>query len=131
MIYWQSLAESINIHVKNQIIVSICIGSQQDNILKVGNCVLEEQARSFGATTFSIMTLGLMTLSITICECDIRYPRTYHSMLSIVILNVMLNVIMLCSYTECPYAVCYSECHYAECRYTEWHAECHYGMSLY
>jgi hypothetical protein len=35
MIYWQSLAESINIHVKNQIIVSICIGSQQDNILKV------------------------------------------------------------------------------------------------
>jgi hypothetical protein len=85
----------------------------------------------FGATTFSIMTLSNITLTIlglfvTLSINDIQHNS---NMVSVAILYLYAE----CRYAECRYAEClYAECLYVECRYAECrYAECHYAECLY
>jgi hypothetical protein len=76
-------------------------------------------ATKFSITTFSIMTLNLKSLFVTVVSLNFiqhNWPlalKTYRVPLC------WVSRFIYC-YAECHYAECwYAECHYAECRYAE------------
>ncbi len=82
-------------------------------------------APATGATTLSIMTLKIMTLTENAgLSCDTQHNKNGHK---------VLCLYAKCCYAECTYAICsHAECHYAECHYAECHyAECHYAECHY
>ncbi len=69
-----------------------------------------------GATTFSIMSLSIKSLFVTLSLNVIQQKNAQHNKIAI-IPSVLCWV---SQFTYCYAAGCYAECHYAECRGANW-----------